>query len=63
MNKAGEIPPKPTDFARAVWLRRGARVAPQRCLILRDGGRIIPQPAVGHNAINPFVQKATHENV
>ena len=38
--------------ARAVWHHRGARVARQRCPILREGGRSRPAPAGGPKALN-----------
>ena len=38
--------------ARTVWHHRGARVARQRCPILRGGRRNIPLPAVGCKALN-----------
>ena len=41
--------------ARAAWHHRGARVARQRCPILRGGRRNIPLPAVGCKALNATV--------
>jgi hypothetical protein len=41
------------DTAHAVWHHHGARVASQRCPILRDGTTNIHHNAVGHKALNP----------
>jgi len=43
----------PLDTARAVWHRRGARVASQVALSSTEAGQNIPDFAVGRKALNP----------
>jgi len=47
---------------RAVWHRHGARVAPLRSPIPRDGKSIVTEPAGGPKAINPKGQPAKVES-